>query len=65
MTDIAETPTPSRDDPAVSVSVRAAALRRAGPVFVATPAVVVALVAFVAPRRDPLPAGTPPEDTGP
>lgn len=54
MTDIAETPTPSRDDPAVSVSVRAAALRRAGTVFVATPAVVVALVAFV--LAGPLPA---------
>ena len=54
MTDIAETPSSSRHDPAVSVSVRAAALRRSGMLFVAVPVAVITVAAFVV--AGPLPA---------
>ena len=54
MTDIAETSGSSRHDPAVSVSMRATSLQRAGWVFVAAPTAVLAVVAFVV--VGPLPA---------
>lgn len=47
MTDIAETSSPSRNDPAVSVASRAAILRRAGLMFVVVPTVVLAILALV------------------
>lgn len=54
MTDIAETTGPSRHDPAVSVEMRAAALKRAGTVFVVAPSAALAVVAFIV--AGPLPA---------
>lgn len=54
MTDTAETSSPSRHDPAVSVAMRAATLRRAGTLFAAVPTAVLALVTFVV--FGPLPA---------